>query len=1559
MTRIWKVASSSVALLAVVVGFALFGAGPAHAQGAEGEYVDLALILETPVVESLGSRDLTIIVMNLGSRTAYDVEVVVDVVYPANTSFFEIVPDVPIGAASLENGGHSLRWTIPEFLGMQRFEVSHYVRHWFEGGPDFDAQEDPHEFYAEVTTASFESGLRKGNNTDRVWSTLDNAHDVRTRPAQPDYSVNVSVDERNPSPDDIVNFTVTTNHGTFPYSAIDQKVAIDLTDGLMVDVDPNVTPPREISYAPDDRAASVSYSNGVFNLGTLKFSDNKPEHSVTLPIRVSIDAVVNEQCLTATITGNPPPEASPYDDDRSDNVAKLCLGDQPVQPFVSGQVDAFTVFPCVDITDAPCESTDDLRVRAVDSSGQVLVPGTVVFLINPTRSRIYDGHMDGGVLQSVNDGNTVSWQTAVNPDSSFTGVASGVELYYSRTPYEGTTGWAGLTPGIAARDADGNLPPPGKVFVRFDDGYALRRAESPDYQRVPTAPTGNSTTPNKIHYFLEFEKLGTYKFTWYAVAERSSLHGSENCNPDSHNINQIFCGSETYTFHIGPMADLAVEDGGASSRVAANQHAMAIVAVNNGPDDSSGAKVSGLPTGAQVLRITQGTYDSTAGEWNIGELRVPDYYRSRGEPDPTLVLSASAGATADVSIANSENYEVCVGPSDNPGNLAHDNQTDCEAVTNASWNSTPWYDYDTDNSRATITARSGTGGVGEGIPALEPPSVHTPAVGIAWSEVYFVYGVPVKDYQVQWSINGVSGWTQLESELTLLELIDVTILSGVTRYYRVRAVSEAGVQGPWSAPVVARTSGAETVPGAPTGVSATPEGGNSINVSWSAPVDDGGSAITRYEVQWSPDSMGGWRGAGNTADAETFTLTDTGIAFGTKRYYRVAARNSRGLGAWSDPPASATTQAGVPGQPNLAARPADANTILLTWDAPADNGGAIGRYRIEYSTDGSPDGTWHLLARPIPEDTSYEDGGLDPGTRRFYRIRATNTAGDGSWSRTADATTPPAMPGAPTLRARADGEAAISVSWDVPTDTGGADMTGYELQWSADGSDNGYSTLTSTSGSVRSYTHGNLKPGDTRHYQVRARNSAGWGPYSSSSSATTLTGVPTAPGLTARANGATEIKLTWTKPDDRGSEIRRYELEVSDDGNDWNTLAFSVSPDDSEYVDDGLTGGTTKHYRVRAVNLNGAGQWSAVRSARTDAGGPDAPVLTATPNGNNQIDLLWTVPPNNGSVIRGYRVERSVDGNAPWEQLTGSARGTTYSDTTLYRGMKRYYRVAAFNSAGAGPFSDVQSATTTGVPATAPSAPALMRVSNVARGQVTLAWAAPGDDGGAPVSGYQYRYSLRKACAEDPDRVCYSESDLTETRSTSARITGLTDAGLYTFSVWAVNPIGRGELAVAQADLAPSSNAGVLVNPTSFTVDEGESFSYTIRLATEPPHPVWIIPRTREGDEDISADTSVRYLVPDGWTHPDPNKDWSGTAFEWDQGVTVTRTANEDADTEDGGAVVEIHVERLDYYYYKPCDYVPAADKSQCEQDWEDDWKDSPYLRLHGPSVLVVIRDDD
>ena len=90
-------------------------------------------------------------------------------------------------------------------------------------------------------------------------------------------------------------------------------------------------------------------------------------------------------------------------------------------------------------------------------------------------------------------------------------------------------------------------------------------------------------------------------------------------------------------------------------------------------------------------------------------------------------------------------------------------------------------------------------------------------------------------------------------------------------------------------------------PGAPTGVTAV-RGDARAGVSWTAPVDDGGSAITGYTVTASP--------GGQTAsvDGATTSAIVTGLTNGTSYTFTVRAANIAGTG-----PASAPSNAVTPG----------------------------------------------------------------------------------------------------------------------------------------------------------------------------------------------------------------------------------------------------------------------------------------------------------------------------------------------------------------------------------------------------------------------------------------------------------------------------------------------------------------------------------------------------------------------------------------------------------------------------------------------------------------------
>ncbi len=84
-------------------------------------------------------------------------------------------------------------------------------------------------------------------------------------------------------------------------------------------------------------------------------------------------------------------------------------------------------------------------------------------------------------------------------------------------------------------------------------------------------------------------------------------------------------------------------------------------------------------------------------------------------------------------------------------------------------------------------------------------------------------------------------------------------------------------------------------PGAPTGLTAV-SGGSQINLSWTAPIDEGGSPVSNYNI---------YRGDASGSEVLVETIgnlpgfADTGLINGNRYYYQVSAVNSGGEGPLS------------------------------------------------------------------------------------------------------------------------------------------------------------------------------------------------------------------------------------------------------------------------------------------------------------------------------------------------------------------------------------------------------------------------------------------------------------------------------------------------------------------------------------------------------------------------------------------------------------------------------------------------------------------------------------
>ena len=199
----------------------------------------------------------------------------------------------------------------------------------------------------------------------------------------------------------------------------------------------------------------------------------------------------------------------------------------------------------------------------------------------------------------------------------------------------------------------------------------------------------------------------------------------------------------------------------------------------------------------------------------------------------------------------------------------------------------------------------------------------------------------------------------------------------------------------------------DVAPAEPEGLTATVVSDTEIDLSWTAPVSNGGSEITGYQVQVSEDGGTTFTDLPTTSDAATLTYEHTGLSAGTERHYQVAAINSIGTGAYSSPVPATTHDVSVaPAEPtSLMATAVSETEIDLSWAAPTNDGGsALTGYTLQYNKAGGT-AFGESVTGIAANATSYSHVSLDAGTEYTYRLVAINALGDSGPSNEISATT--------------------------------------------------------------------------------------------------------------------------------------------------------------------------------------------------------------------------------------------------------------------------------------------------------------------------------------------------------------------------------------------------------------------------------------------------------------------------------------------------------------------------------------------------------------------------
>jgi hypothetical protein len=329
------------------------------------------------------------------------------------------------------------------------------------------------------------------------------------------------------------------------------------------------------------------------------------------------------------------------------------------------------------------------------------------------------------------------------------------------------------------------------------------------------------------------------------------------------------------------------------------------------------------------------------------------------------------------------------------------------------------------------------------------------------------------------------------------------------------------------------------------------------------------------------------------------------------------------------------------------------------------------------------------------EETTYQTRDLDYASTYYWRVQASNEAGESDWSEIRSFTTmnePVEPPATPLLASPEDGTINISINPSLEwNNTASAGF--YRIQIALDEGFN--STVLDREGiSATSFDAEGLDFNTLYYWRVQAVNEAGTSNWSNARSFTTEEQYVEAPQPQSPPDGAgdqpTTITLEW-------SEVllaNEYQVQLSTD-EDFDGIIEDETTASTSHQISGLEFETTYYWRVRSITAVSTSSWSEVSSFTTIDETPAVPVLASPPDNAtglpNDPVFEWT----EGDRADSYRLQVATGEN--FNELIADEDGieaTTHQVGELDFETTYYWRVQASNNAGTSDWSDAWSFTT-------------------------------------------------------------------------------------------------------------------------------------------------------------------------------------------------------------------------------------------------------------------------
>lgn len=327
-------------------------------------------------------------------------------------------------------------------------------------------------------------------------------------------------------------------------------------------------------------------------------------------------------------------------------------------------------------------------------------------------------------------------------------------------------------------------------------------------------------------------------------------------------------------------------------------------------------------------------------------------------------------------------------------------------------------------------------------------------------------------------------------------------------------------------------------------------------------------------------------------------------------------------------------------------------------------------------------------------------------------------------------------------------------------------------------------------------------------------------------------GFPDAPPTPTCIGGESRsVRVQWAAPSANGAPITEYVIRVSGAGSG----AGDRTVGNASTVDvDGLQNGVEYTFQVGAVNqaVTEAGtepQFSGVSAPCIPDQVPDQPAAPVTQYGDQQMQISWTAPNNEGSALQKYTLANATTG----ESQDFGPTVTSHTWPNLDNGTCYRFTLTATNARGDSDSSPLSAGDTqTCVPAGVPQNPSTPTITNNQPGQratqINVAWTWNNSTQGNGDNVTTFRVTpYRNGVAQTPKVI----NDGTA-RSTSFSVTSADYGTEYRFTLEAQNKAGWSAPSSQSSAIVPADVPGAPSQPSG--VPEPNSGQVQLSFSTPP-----------------------------------------------------------------------------------------------------------------------------